>query len=71
LAAVADAELCVVRMRDVIPRAGLPALFSLFACRHSGDAVDCQVDAPLVVRDTDGELSVGMQRVRQSFGFAG
>jgi tRNA1Val (adenine37-N6)-methyltransferase len=71
LAAVADAELCVVRMRDVIPRASLPALFSLFACRHSGDAVACQVDAPLVVRDADGELSAEMQRVRQSFGFAG
>jgi tRNA1(Val) A37 N6-methylase TrmN6 len=71
LAAVAAAELSVFRIRDVIPRAGLPALFSLFACRHAGGGVECQLDAPLVVRDADGELSADMQRVRQSFGFTG
>jgi tRNA1(Val) A37 N6-methylase TrmN6 len=70
LAAVAGADLRVVRVRDVIPRAGLPALFSLFACQHSDTAPECQIDAPLVVRDADGELSAAMQQVRQGFGFA-
>jgi tRNA1Val (adenine37-N6)-methyltransferase len=69
--AVAAAELGVERMRDVIPRAGLPALFSLFACRHLADAAECVVDAPLVVRGEDGELSEAMQQVRRGFGFAG
>jgi len=69
--AVAAAELGVERMRDVIPRAGLPALFSLFACRHLDDAAECVVDAPLVVRGEDGELSEAMQQVRRGFGFAG
>jgi len=69
--AVAAAELATERMRDVIPRAGLPALFSLFACRHLDDAAECVVDAPLVVRGEDGELSEAMQHVRRSFGFAG
>jgi len=71
ITAVTTAELAVERVRDVIPRAGLPALFSLFACRHVADAADCVVDAPLVVRGEDGELSEAMQQVRRSFGFAG
>jgi tRNA1(Val) A37 N6-methylase TrmN6 len=71
LAAAAAAELSVVNICDVIPRAGLPALFSLFACRHLSAAHDCQVDPPLVVRDEHGQLSEAMQRVRRSFGFAG
>ena len=60
-----------IRMRDVIPRAGLKALFSLFACRHLDDAAECVTDSPLVVRGEDGELSEAMQQVRRSFGFAG
>ncbi|HEY3255986.1 MAG TPA: SAM-dependent methyltransferase [Polyangiaceae bacterium] len=70
LAAVAGAGLSVVRLRDVIPRAGLPALFSLFACRHEGEAGECAIDAPLVVRDADGQLSAEMQQVRRGFGFS-
>jgi tRNA1Val (adenine37-N6)-methyltransferase len=70
IAAVAAAELVVERLRDVIPRASLPALFSLFACRHQGEAAECLVDAPLVVRGEDGELTETMQQVRRSFGFA-
>ncbi|HEY5372318.1 MAG TPA: SAM-dependent methyltransferase [Polyangiaceae bacterium] len=70
LTAVAAAGLGVERARDVIPRAGLQPLFSLFACRHLGAAAECIVDAPLVVRGEDGELSEAMQQVRRSFGFA-
>jgi len=70
LAAVAGAGLSVRRVRDVIPRAGLPALFSLFACRHaSAEADECVTDDPLVVRTAQGELSAAMQQVRRGFGF--
>ncbi len=71
LAAVAAASLAVVRLRDVIPRAGLAPLFSLFACRHAPEAEACAIDAPLVVRTEDGQLSAAMQRVRRGFGFIG
>jgi tRNA1Val (adenine37-N6)-methyltransferase len=69
LAAVSAAGLSVSRLRDVIPRAGLPALFSLFACRHSELVHECFFDAPLVVRDESGALTSSMQQVRRGFGF--
>jgi tRNA1Val (adenine37-N6)-methyltransferase len=69
LSAVAAADLCVRRQRDVIPRIGLAPLFSLFACRHPEYAADCVSDAPFVVRNQDGSLSQAMQAVRQGFGF--
>ena len=67
LAAVANAGLSVARLRDVIPRAGLAPLFSLFACRH--EASELSIESPLVVRREDGRLSEEMQLVRQRFGF--
>ncbi len=70
LTAVATAELGVERVRDVIPRAGLQSLFSLFACRHLEAAAECVVDTPLVVRGEDGDLTEAMQQVRRGFGFA-
>ena len=69
LAAVAQAGLVVARLRDVIPRVGLPPLFSLFACRHTDEASECAVDVAMVVRTEDGALSDSMQRVRRGFGF--
>ena len=69
LSAVAGAGLCVLRLRDVIPRAGLSPLFSLFACRHANAASECSIEAPFVVRSEDGQLSASMQQVRRSFGF--
>jgi tRNA1Val (adenine37-N6)-methyltransferase len=69
LSAVLNAGLCVARVRDVIPRAGLAPLFSLFACRHAGVAVSAVEDAPLVVRTADGALSTTMLGVRRDFGF--
>ena len=69
LQAVAAAELSVVRQRDVIPRAGLAPLFSLFACRHAGESAESVVDPPLVVRSQEGQLSEAMQQVRRGFGF--
>ena len=70
LAAVAGAGLSVARLRDVIPRVGLPPLFSLFACRHPAEVSECVIDPPLVVRGADRQLSAEMQQVRGSFGFA-
>jgi tRNA1Val (adenine37-N6)-methyltransferase len=70
LAAVAGAGLSVVRMRDVIPRMGLPPLFSLFACRLAAELAPCVIDEPLIVRNEDGQLSAVMQQVRRGFGFA-
>jgi tRNA1Val (adenine37-N6)-methyltransferase len=67
LAAVADADLFVVRMRDVVPRAGLAPLFSLFACQHEPESA--VLDEPLLVRTSDGSLSDAMQQVRREFGF--
>jgi len=70
LSAAASAGLAVARLRDVIPRAGLAPLFSLFACRNAADVSECVIDAPLTVRGADGELSAAMQQVRQGFGFS-
>lgn len=69
VAAVAAAGLCITRLCDVIPRAGLPALFSLFACRHAAYSAEVVLDPPIVVRDHDGQISSAMQLVRQGFGF--
>jgi tRNA1(Val) A37 N6-methylase TrmN6 len=68
-AAVANAGLRVARVRDVIPREGLAALFSLYACRWPAAVTSSLVDQPLVVRSADGELSEAMSTVRRGFGF--
>ena len=67
LAAVRDAGLVTTAMRDVIPRATLRPLFTLFAARWTGTLA---VDEPFVVRHADGTLTAEMQAVRQRFGFA-
>jgi tRNA1Val (adenine37-N6)-methyltransferase len=64
------AGLTLLRSRAVIPRAGLPALFSLFASGHRKDAVLATEEEPLVVRGADGALLPAMQLIRQGFGFA-
>ncbi len=67
-AAVASAGLQLARVREVIPRAGLAPLFSLFAC-HLGGAAETVIDEALTVRDEAGELTPAMQQVRRGFGF--
>jgi len=69
LEAVGSAGLRVARMRDVIPRAGLASLFSLFACRAKHEVMDTVIDEPLLVRTHDGDLSLTMSNVRRRFGF--
>lgn len=67
LTAARDAGFTALRYRDVIPRAGLRPLFTLFACRTAGDEV--VVDEPFVVRDAAGEVTSQMLAVRRGFGF--
>jgi tRNA1Val (adenine37-N6)-methyltransferase len=67
LTAVRDAGLVTTRYRDVIPRATLRPLFTLFACRWRGTL---DIEEPLVVRHVDGSLTDEMQAVRRGFGFA-
>lgn len=57
----------VVTHRDVIPREGLPALFSLFACRL-GQHSESQ-EQPFLVRHSDGTHTEAMHAVRARFGW--
>jgi len=66
LAAVRDAGLVTVTYQDVIPRASLKPLFTLFAARWTGTLT---VEEPLVVRHIDGALTEEMRAVRRGFGF--
>jgi tRNA1(Val) A37 N6-methylase TrmN6 len=68
-AACASAGLRVVASRDVIPRDGLPALFSLFACEAGAGPLP-PPEAPLVVRTTDGAHTAELGAVRHSMGLA-
>lgn len=68
VAAVAEAGLALTDIREVIPRASLRPLFTLFACHRHGDAPPNEAP-PLVVRDEAGRLTDEMQAVRASFGF--
>lgn len=58
----------IVTQRDVIPRAGLVPLFSVFACRLG--AHDSRVEAHFVVRGNDGVHTAEMHAVRARFGWA-
>ena len=70
LSGIAAAGLDVVRLRDVIPRETLPALFTLFACRLAGETREERVtEEPLTVRHADGRLTDEMAAVRKVFGF--
>jgi tRNA1(Val) A37 N6-methylase TrmN6 len=68
LAAVSAAGLAAIAIREVIPRATLRPLFTLFACRlGAGDPPPD--DPPLVVRHETGEPTDEMLGIRSSFGF--
>ncbi len=56
--------------RDVIPREGLPALFSLFLCRRAEDAPLALpiTEPPFVVRDREGEHTADTDAARTAFG---
>lgn len=68
-AAVAAADLAVIRSRDVIPRVGAAPLFSLFACRAASEAGGAPVlEPPHVVRDEHGAPTAMHAAARATFG---
>ncbi len=68
---VAAAGLRIVCWQDVVPRASLPALFTLIACRPSGAVqAEPREEPPFVVREQNGRLTAAMAAVRRGFGFA-
>jgi tRNA1(Val) A37 N6-methylase TrmN6 len=71
LAALREEGFTRITQRDVVPREGLPPLFSVFACRVGthGQRQDMS-DAPFVVRHADGTHTQAMHDVRARFGWA-
>ncbi len=68
-AAVLAADLAVVRSRDVIPKFGAPALFSLFVTRRAEEVSATSIREPdYVVRDASGDPTEEHLRARASFG---
>jgi hypothetical protein len=65
-----EAALAIVTSRDVVPRRGAPALFSLFACRRAEDAPHAPpvLEAPYAVRDEAGVQTAEHAAARASFG---
>jgi tRNA1(Val) A37 N6-methylase TrmN6 len=60
----------VVSHRDVIPREGLPPLFSLFSCRLGFERMPtASEEEPFVVRHHDGSHTRAMDDVRARFGW--
>ncbi|MBX3206322.1 MAG: methyltransferase [Labilithrix sp.] len=68
LRAATDEGFAVVAHRDVVPRAGLTPLFSLFACRL-GEEPGVE-EPPFVVRHADGAHTQAMHDVRARFGWS-
>jgi tRNA1Val (adenine37-N6)-methyltransferase len=67
LAAARGEGFSVTFARDVVPREGLPPLFTLFACRlglHPEEE-----EPPLLVRHADGTRTEAMHAVRARFGW--
>lgn len=64
--AVRDAGLHLRRMRDVVPRTGLAALFSLFECVRQ--PIETLVEPAFIVRDADGKHTEEMTAARAAFG---
>ena len=67
-AACERARLHLLAMRDVVPRASLAPLFSLFACALGAGSA-AVVEPPLLVRDAAGVRTAEMEAVRATFGF--
>jgi tRNA1(Val) A37 N6-methylase TrmN6 len=65
-AAARGAGLHLARWRDVVPRAGKPPLFSVFALL--GTPTHPQIDPPLVVRDRAGQRTPEFMRLRAEMG---
>lgn len=64
--ACADAGLAIRSSRNVIPKKGVDALFTLFACAHDGERRD---EPDYIVRDESGEPTDEHRAARAVFGF--
>lgn len=72
LRAVVDAELKLVRRRDVVFKEGEPPLITLFAATRAIDLPSTYepfVEPPLTIRRRDGGVGAEYSAVRLSFGF--
>ena len=69
--ALRDAELMLLRRRDVIFKEGEPPIITLFAAMRSGDIAprEAYVEAPLTIRRRDGSIHPEYAVIRLSFGF--
>ena len=65
--AIQSSGFSLLRSRDVIPRAGVAPLFTLFAC-SIGRAGTAIVEPPYIVRDESGAVTDEHNRARATFG---
>lgn len=61
----------VATERDVVPREGLPPLFTLFACKLEAAVTRKEglIEAPFLVRHANGEHTESLKNVRRRFGW--
>jgi tRNA1(Val) A37 N6-methylase TrmN6 len=65
----AASGLAIEHWREVVPRAGKPALFTVYALRHAGGVTVPRLSLPpLVVRDGAGQWTPGFRAVRRTMG---
>lgn len=72
LRAIADANLKLVRRRDVVFKEGEPPLITLFAASRNEDlpaSYEAWIEPPLVIRTRDGAVSPEYSAIRLSIGF--
>jgi tRNA1(Val) A37 N6-methylase TrmN6 len=69
--AVHNEGFAIATERDVVPREGLPPLFSLFACKLEPAATrrEGMIEAPFIVRHANGEHTEALKSVRRRFGW--
>jgi len=68
LDAAQRAGLAVARRRQVVPRDGKAALFSVYALRRAPDIAEAVDDPPLIVRDRDGHRTPDFIALRAAMG---
>jgi tRNA1(Val) A37 N6-methylase TrmN6 len=66
--AAAMAGMVVERRRDVIPREGKGALFSVYCLRRASEVDEVSVDGPLIVRDANWRRTPACIAMRQAMG---
>ena len=72
LSAIAEANLKLVRRRDVVFKEGEAPLITLFAASRSEDipaTYEAWIEPPLIIRMGDGSVSPEYSAVRLSIGF--